>query len=78
MGQALQIAERTAHRAQAAARKRGDMDTVNDIEDLLKFTLAFEGNQEGKKTTPTPTTVSPENIGVDEMMQELQRRQQGG
>ena len=39
LGQALRIAERTANRAIKAAKKRGNMAEVADIEDLLSFSL---------------------------------------
>ena len=37
--QTLRIAERTARRARKAAEKRGDVETVADIDDLLTFDL---------------------------------------
>ena len=38
--QALSVAKMTAKRAREAARKRGDMDTVADIDNLLTFSLS--------------------------------------
>lgn len=45
LGQALRIVERTAGRARKAAEKRGDMDTVADIDELLEFSLSTEETQ---------------------------------
>jgi len=38
--QVLRIAEKTARRAKKAAEKRGDLDTSEDISDLLEFSLS--------------------------------------
>jgi len=45
LAQTLKIAERTAARARKAALKRGDMETVNDIDDLLSFSLSLEDDE---------------------------------
>lgn len=47
LGQALRIAERTANRAIKAAKKRGNMAEIADIEDLLTFTLDIPEAQQG-------------------------------
>lgn len=52
LNQALRIAEKTARRAMDAAKKRGDMDTVSDIEDLLSFSLDA-GPEVGPETDKT-------------------------
>lgn len=59
--QSLQIAERTAKRAREAARKRGDMETVNDIDNLLEFSLSEEQQgpiqvEQGERTATNPQT----------------------
>jgi len=52
--QVLRIAERTAKRARAAALKRKDMDTVKDIDNMLKYELALV--PEGDETKPITAT----------------------
>ena len=47
LGQALRIAERTANRAIKAAKKRGNMAEIADIQDLLTFTLDLPEAQQG-------------------------------
>ena len=42
LAQVLRIANRTAARARKVAKKRGDVDTVQDIDDLLSFELTVE------------------------------------
>ena len=58
LGQALRIAERTANRAIKAAKKRGNMAEVADIEDLLSFSLDIEdaqpAQQEGQPAASGP------------------------
>lgn len=58
--QALRIAERTAQRARRAAEKRGDMDTVKDIDDLLTFSLSEpETTPAVGKKPPVPGELAP-------------------
>lgn len=54
--QAMRIAQRTAKRAKAAAEKRGDMDTVADIDDLLEFSL----NPNAPEQRTTERIIQPE------------------
>lgn len=54
LGQALRIAERTANRAIKAARKRGNLAEVADIEDLLSFSLDFPDDQPAQQTPQQP------------------------
>lgn len=51
LGQALRIVERTARRAKKAAKARGDMATVEDIDELLSFSLSTNGAMEPKPTS---------------------------
>jgi len=51
LGQALRIVERTARRAKKAAKARGDMATVSDIDELLSFSLSTNGAVEPKATS---------------------------
>ena len=50
LGQALRIAERTSNRAISAAKSRGNMAEVADIEELLSFSLDIEDLPAGLPT----------------------------
>jgi len=65
LNQALRISERTAKRAMEAARKRGDQETVDDINDLLTFDL---GLQEGAEPEPDTTATDYTQMSTDELM----------
>lgn len=56
LSQSLRIAERSAKRARAAALKRGDMEAVEDIDDLLSFSLSVE-KEDGKPKNEDVTRV---------------------
>lgn len=59
LSQALKIAERKAKRARAAALKRGDQATVDDIDDLLTFSLSMESPEKKEaqiELSPSDTT----------------------
>ena len=52
--QALKLSERTAKRARASALERGDSATVEDIDDLLNFSLS-PNEERGQAGGPAPT-----------------------
>lgn len=52
LAQALKISERAARRGSAAAKKRGDTETVDDIKQLLEFSLDIDA--------PTPRQAAPQ------------------
>jgi hypothetical protein len=51
LGQALRMAERTSKRARKAAKDRGDMATVSDIDELLLFSLSVDETAEPQQTS---------------------------
>lgn len=59
LNQALRIAERTAQRAVKSAEKRGDQETVQDITDLLEFSLDLPATEQPAQESVTgqPTQV---------------------
>lgn len=85
LAQALKIAERKAKRARAAALKRGDQATVNDIDDLLTFSLSMEAPEKKPKPKAGPTLqefmqkAKAVNPGVSEQdLSEYYKKKYGG
>lgn len=74
--QALRMAERTANRAKKAAKKRGDDDTVIDIDDLLSFSFGDPTQQD----VPTVTTQAGTRTGMsaEQLKAELAKISQMG
>lgn len=60
--QSLRIAENTARRARLAAKAKGDISTVEDIDDLLTFSLSIEPVQAQQTTTTAQQT--PQGAGI--------------
>ncbi|MBT8342940.1 MAG: hypothetical protein KJP07_23270 [Desulfatitalea sp.] len=67
--QALVIAERTAQRAMKAAEARGDFETVEDIKDLLEFSL----DPEDIKTTPEKKSGEETTADLFNQLQNIMR-----
>jgi len=69
--QALRIAERTAERAKNAAKRRGDMETVEDIDDLLTFTLTEpeQQTQQTQEQIPQPQNIN--EIPTDQLLRQF-------
>lgn len=65
LGQALKLAENTAQRARAAALERGDEITVNDIDDLLSFSLS------GTAATPAQAVQPVSNTDFNKLLDDL-------
>jgi hypothetical protein len=63
LNQALRIAERTAKRARASAERRGDIETVQDIDDLLTFELE-DPEFEAKPATDFTDEELSEGLGL--------------
>ena len=59
---ALKIAEKTSARAVRAARRRGDDERVQDIEELLKFELTFEEDENQAQQIPTSEQNQPQSV----------------
>ena len=67
LNQSLKIVNRTAQRARKAAKKRGDTDTVQDIDELLEFSLSTK--------EPLPEGVSEEQMAFTMDKYNLTREQ---
>ena len=78
--QALRMAERTANRAKKAAKKRGDDDTVADIEDLLSFSFGDPAEQVKPPTVTTEESTLTPNLSTmtDEELAAQIKALQGG
>jgi len=68
LAQALRIAENTAQRARAAAVARGDEFTVNDIDDLLSFSLTPVDSIRIEEPGETLPDSDYDNLSVEELI----------